>query len=143
VIRDLCGRRMFRKTRRQHAYYACQYTQLTVRADAQADHGLSADQGRLRTQISDIERPKKNLIRKRPRQDSNLRTRLRRAVLYPLSYGGSRTGKEYQYPGATMDRRGHSLATPWACCRGNQSGHASLTPWRRLWDAFSWWTTMR
>src|SRR5690348_14094928 len=26
----------------------------------------------------------------RPRQDSNLRTRLRRAVLYPLSYGGSR-----------------------------------------------------
>ena len=27
----------------------------------------------------------------RPRQDSNLRTRLRRAVLYPLSYGGSGT----------------------------------------------------
>jgi hypothetical protein len=26
---------------------------------------------------------------RRPRQDSNLRTRLRRAVLYPLSYGGS------------------------------------------------------
>jgi hypothetical protein len=25
----------------------------------------------------------------RPRQDSNLRSRLRRAVLYPLSYGGS------------------------------------------------------
>ena len=24
-----------------------------------------------------------------PRQDSNLRTRLRRAVLYPLSYGGA------------------------------------------------------
>ena len=24
-----------------------------------------------------------------PRQESNLRTRLRRAVLYPLSYGGS------------------------------------------------------
>jgi hypothetical protein len=31
-----------------------------------------------------------------PRQDSNLRTRLRRAVLYPLSYGGSATGKGYQ-----------------------------------------------
>ncbi len=29
-------------------------------------------------------------IEKRPRQDSNLRHRLRRAVLYPLSYGGSR-----------------------------------------------------
>ena len=28
-----------------------------------------------------------------PRQDSNLRPRLRRAVLYPLSYGGSETGK--------------------------------------------------
>ena len=27
--------------------------------------------------------------RVRPRQDSNLRTRLRRAVLYPLSYGGN------------------------------------------------------
>jgi hypothetical protein len=26
----------------------------------------------------------------RPRQDSNLRSRLRRAVLYPLSYGGQR-----------------------------------------------------
>ena len=31
-----------------------------------------------------------------PRQDSNLRSRLRRAVLYPLSYGGSATEKEYQ-----------------------------------------------
>ncbi len=28
-------------------------------------------------------------FQKRPRQDSNLRHRLRRAVLYPLSYGGS------------------------------------------------------
>ena len=28
-------------------------------------------------------------IRMCPQQDSNLRTRLRRAVLYPLSYGGS------------------------------------------------------
>jgi hypothetical protein len=30
------------------------------------------------------------------------------------------------------------LATPWACCRGDWPGHASLTPWRRLWDACSW-----
>ena len=29
------------------------------------------------------------IIQVRPRQDSNLRSRLRRAVLYPLSYGGS------------------------------------------------------
>jgi hypothetical protein len=28
------------------------------------------------------------LSKGRPRQDSNLRSRLRRAVLYPLSYGG-------------------------------------------------------
>jgi hypothetical protein len=28
-----------------------------------------------------------------PRQDSNLRHRLRRAVLYPLSYGGGKPGK--------------------------------------------------
>lgn len=28
------------------------------------------------------------LMSRRPRQDSNLRSRLRRAVLYPLSYGG-------------------------------------------------------
>jgi hypothetical protein len=28
-----------------------------------------------------------------PRQDSNLRHRLRRAVLYPLSYGGAKPGK--------------------------------------------------
>ena len=27
----------------------------------------------------------------RPQQDSNLRTRLRRPLLYPLSYGGTRT----------------------------------------------------
>jgi hypothetical protein len=32
----------------------------------------------------------------RPQQDSNLRTRLRRPVLYPLSYGGSMTPKGYQ-----------------------------------------------
>ena len=30
-----------------------------------------------------------DLYRACPRQDSNLCTRLRRAVLYPLSYGGS------------------------------------------------------
>ena len=29
------------------------------------------------------------LCGRRPRKDSNLRSRLRRAVLYPLSYGGS------------------------------------------------------
>ena len=33
-----------------------------------------------------------------PRQDSNLRSRLRRAVLYPLSYGGVRPDRPYGRP---------------------------------------------
>src|SRR5216683_3582011 len=33
----------------------------------------------------------KNSLYLRPQQDSNLRTRLRRPLLYPLSYGGTRT----------------------------------------------------
>ena len=33
---------------------------------------------------------------KRPQQDSNLRSRLRRPMLYPLSYGGSVPWKGYQ-----------------------------------------------
>jgi hypothetical protein len=41
---------------------------------------------------------------KRPQQDSNLRTRLRRPVLYPLSYGGSMTPKGYQSRGIGRDR---------------------------------------
>ena len=35
---------------------------------------------------------------KRPRGDSNLGTRLRRAVLYPLSYGGINDGKASTNP---------------------------------------------
>ena len=54
----------------------------------------------------------------RPRQDSNLRTRLRRPMLYPLSYGGSGRRK-ITSTRRRPDRRGHGLATPWACCRGN------------------------
>ena len=46
-----------------------------------------------------------------PRQDSNLRPRLRRAVLYPLSYGGSATDKDYQVQRLTLKRYvGGSLA---------------------------------
>src|SRR5215468_5432507 len=46
-----------------------------------------------------------------PRQDSNLRTRLRRAVLYPLSYGGLRTMELYQ-PGQPGQRTRDSLRCP-------------------------------
>ena len=41
---------------------------------------------------------------KRPQQDSNLRTWLRRPVLYPLSYGGSLTEQGYQYAGTARDK---------------------------------------
>src|SRR6478609_4640053 len=33
------------------------------------------------------------VLKERPRHDSNVRTRLRRPLLYPLSYGGFRAGK--------------------------------------------------
>ncbi|MDQ1695425.1 MAG: hypothetical protein QOJ03_778, partial [Frankiaceae bacterium] len=33
-----------------------------------------------------------------PRQDSNLRHRLRRAVLYPLSYGGGQAAEVSSHP---------------------------------------------
>jgi hypothetical protein len=37
-------------------------------------------------------------LSQRPRQDSNLRTCLRRAVLYPLSYGGQGRGNSTAPP---------------------------------------------
>ena len=44
----------------------------------------------------------------RPRQDSNLRTRLRRAMLYPLSYEGvpPRVGAASPYPQTSLGQRG-------------------------------------
>ena len=42
-----------------------------------------------------------------PRQDSNLRTRLRRAVLYPLSYGGAK-----QNSTARFEPHGPPFAAP-------------------------------
>ena len=52
-----------------------------------------------------------------PRQDSNLRPCLRRAVLYPLSYGGSSCvgqGRSYQPPTARPDggRQGAGSGVP-------------------------------
>ncbi len=41
----------------------------------------------------------------RPRQDSNLRTRLRRPLLYPLSYGGSRAEKRVSARDGAVDQR--------------------------------------
>ncbi|GIF48182.1 hypothetical protein Afe04nite_27210 [Asanoa ferruginea] len=60
-------------------------------------------------------------LRKCPRQDSNLRPRLRRAVLYPLSYGGSATEKEYQ----GSDRR-RSVAPGRCLIRGPSCGGSCL-----------------
>ena len=51
-------------------------------------------------------------MKKRPQQDSNLRTRLRRPVLYPLSYGGPVTSKGYQPPVAGVTSRHAVPMTP-------------------------------
>jgi hypothetical protein len=58
-----------------------------------------------------------------PRQDSNLRSRLRRAVLYPLSYGGSATRKRLAGTGL-HDRRAlaHRLPRPRAGERRHAAG---------------------
>lgn len=56
----------------------------------------------------------------RPRQDSNLRSRLRRAVLYPLSYGGQRSGAAWK---ASKD-------LPRVRCRGLRAGYAGEAHWR-------------
>jgi hypothetical protein len=48
----------------------------------------------------------------RPQQDSNLRTRLRRPMLYPLSYGGSLTQKCYQPEAAPVTRAQDARAPP-------------------------------
>lgn len=57
----------------------------------------------------------------RPRQDSNLRTRLRRAVLYPLSYGGSWAGK-------TVAAGNRVTLTGGFVCRG-LAELATVAPW--------------
>ena len=41
--------------------------------------------------------------KKRPQQDSNLRTRLRRPMLYPLSYGGSVPWERVPVNGLSLD----------------------------------------
>ena len=46
------------------------------------------------------------VMRWRPQQDSNLRSRLRRPLLSPLSYGGYATPKGYQQKGPP----GHAVA---------------------------------
>jgi hypothetical protein len=43
-------------------------------------------------------------ITRRPRQDSNLRTRLRRPLLYPLSYGGFRAEKRVSARNQALDQ---------------------------------------
>jgi hypothetical protein len=63
-----------------------------------------------RAEIVDLDDKRQNFALKTgsvggcPRQDSNLRSRLRRAVLYPLSYGGVRTDRPYGRPAVRTDR---------------------------------------
>jgi hypothetical protein len=49
--------------------------------------------------------------KKCPQKDSNLRTWLRRPVLYPLSYGGSLTEKGYQSGDVPVTRAPHLMFT--------------------------------
>ena len=113
-----------------------------------------------------------------PRQDSNLRSRLRRPLLSPLSYGGSGLRKVTS-PGGHVGlsagvrlprhlpatrgphgRGGHSPACrvpgrpgpvipdrisafPARAVAGSAGKTLTSRPWRRDWDACSWWTTMR
>ena len=65
-----------------------------------------------------------------PRQDSNLRSRLRRAVLYPLSYGGIRlvSGKQcYNTVSHSRARPGRAYRTdcPFLAGSGAQPGAGS------------------
>src|SRR5215813_15157246 len=83
-----------------------------------------------------------------PRQDSNLRSRLRRPLLSPLSYGGSRTEKGYQLPTVAgpatrpggFAPRSAGLARPAAAypavlvCEPPAKALPSR-PWHRDWDA--------
>ena len=65
------------------------------------------------------QRPDNPANDKRPQQDSNLRSRLRRPLLYPLSYGGCATQKgtsrkrraNTSSPGGTIARR-ETLPSP-------------------------------
>ena len=72
---------------------------------------------------------------KRPQQDSNLRSRLRRPLLSPLSYGGYAHRKGYQ----PKSPRGHVPA------RGVTTGRKTLPSreWRRHWAGCTSSTTMR
>ena len=59
------------------------------------------------------ERPFSSGQAKRPQQDSNLRTRLRRPMLYPLSYGGCATWERVPAAGPVRTlSRGHTPGYP-------------------------------
>ena len=95
-----------------------------------------------------------------PRQDSNLRSRLRRPLLSPLSYEGlglrkvtSPDGPVAQPAGgmaiAQTSARSARVSTertstfPVQAVAGTAAETLPSRPWRRDWDACSWWTTMR
>ena len=55
--------------------------------------------------------------KKRPRKDSNLRTRFRKPMLYPLSYGGEscRKGDPHRY-GLQTNAACHRVGIKRRCC---------------------------
>ena len=111
--------------------------------------GASASQGRISLVVFEC-----------PRQDSNLRSRLRRPLLSPLSYGGSGLRKVTSPDGpvaqpASGMATGRTVASfrsvitertsgfPARAVAGSAAETLPSRPWRRDWDACSWWTTMR
>src|SRR5436190_13120257 len=82
-----------------------------------------------------------------PRQDSNLRARLRRPLLSPLSYGGSRTEQGYQPRGAASPRTAPRLHPDpdhlGQVVANTRRERLPSRPWRRDWDECWSLTTMR
>jgi hypothetical protein len=70
---------------------------------------------------------------RRPRQDSNLRTRLRRPLLYPLSYGGFRAEKRVSARNQALDQPAHGRPRGRTWPSGARVGRVGAgSPWDAL-----------
>jgi hypothetical protein len=64
----------------------------------------------------------------RPQQDSNLRTRLRRPLLYPLSYGGWRISRSSAFLLAGQEYQERVSPDTNPICTHDRAGAGSLAP---------------
>ena len=77
----------------------------------------------------------------RPRQDSNLRSRLRRPLLYPLSYGGGSVDTTREaYQSRRVGHRGHGESL---FARQGRRLPRTFEGWRETLGECSSWTTIR